>query len=288
MWGAIIDFVGKQGPLDFVPNLFDTVVSIGDRIEQRNQLDLENQFAFDNRDYERALQQQIFDREDTAYSRSIYDMMNSGLSPLSMSGTNNSGAVVTQTNSPNKNINYSPINAAGMMRGLTDTLIAIEENNRQQALAENTIAFNSAQVSKMLADTTRSDQQQIIDFELNNQRIANDYKLGLFDLMLKNEELVNDKQFKNLQLDLQRDIFESERYYRGLAHKMEVDKFENQKILENFSKSLQLNDLFLRNDDLKFRKDVHSDSMKVESDKLFYEGIRNLIDIGGIFYGSGR
>lgn len=70
-----------------------------DKTNQMNK-DIANQnlaFQRENLDYQKALQQQIFEREDTAYQRTVEDMRAAGLSPLSMSGTNQAGqAIQTQ------------------------------------------------------------------------------------------------------------------------------------------------------------------------------------------------
>lgn len=58
-------------------------------------------FQREQQDYEEALQKQIFEREDTSYQRTVADMKASGLNPLSMGGTNGSGAVVGRTASNN-------------------------------------------------------------------------------------------------------------------------------------------------------------------------------------------
>lgn len=48
-------------------------------------------------EYNKALQKQIFDREDTSYQRTKNDMLAAGLNPLSMQGTNGSGEVISQS-----------------------------------------------------------------------------------------------------------------------------------------------------------------------------------------------
>lgn len=59
-------------------------------------------FQRENLDYLKALQQKIFDREDSSYSRTVADMRAAGLNPLTMSGTNQAGSVVP-TNALNNN-----------------------------------------------------------------------------------------------------------------------------------------------------------------------------------------
>lgn len=51
-------------------------------------------FQRENLDYTKALQQQLFQREDSSYQRTVNDMRQAGLSPLSMNGTNGSGEAI--------------------------------------------------------------------------------------------------------------------------------------------------------------------------------------------------
>lgn len=50
------------------------------------------EFIEGERDYQRALQQQIFDREDTAFSRQASDLASIGINPLSQGSLNGAGA----------------------------------------------------------------------------------------------------------------------------------------------------------------------------------------------------
>lgn len=51
-------------------------------------------FQKDNLAYQKELQQQVFDREDSSYQRTAEDMQKAGLNPLMMSGTNGAGSVI--------------------------------------------------------------------------------------------------------------------------------------------------------------------------------------------------
>lgn len=66
--------------------------------EYAKQID-ERNFQFDIQKWEadQQLQQQIFEREDTSYQRTVNDMRNAGLNPLAMNGTNGAGGVVSTT-----------------------------------------------------------------------------------------------------------------------------------------------------------------------------------------------
>lgn len=51
-------------------------------------------FQRENLDYQKQLQQTIFDREDTSYQRTVDDMSSAGLNPLTMNGTNGAGEAI--------------------------------------------------------------------------------------------------------------------------------------------------------------------------------------------------
>lgn len=85
------------------------------------------QFQKDKLDYDKALQQQIFDREDTSYQRTVDDMRKAGLSPLTMNSTNGSGSVVTTT-APYNDMKYeNPYE----MKAPTTEAVKMEKANLQ-------------------------------------------------------------------------------------------------------------------------------------------------------------
>lgn len=68
-------------------------------------------FQREKLDYEKQLQQQIFEREDTAYQRSAQDAQSVGINPMAMTGLNGSGEVVPTT-LPQSNVDYSQFGMA--------------------------------------------------------------------------------------------------------------------------------------------------------------------------------
>lgn len=67
------------------------------------------QFQREKLAYDKQLQQQIFQREDTAYQRTADDMRAAGLNPLSMNGTNGAGEAI-QTTAPQSDITSGQLN----------------------------------------------------------------------------------------------------------------------------------------------------------------------------------
>lgn len=269
---------------------FDIAFNLFDRFKRTEQQEFENEFVMDESDYNKALQQQIFDREDTAYSRTVNDMMNAGLSPLAMTGTNDSGSVVGNMSPPSNNMDFNPMNAAGMLRSLQEMALARDENKRQQALSENTIAFNNAQIGKFLGDSLRADKQQLLDWQINSAKINNDYKLGMFDLLLTKEKNLSDKQLSELRLDLERDIANNNKIYQSQLVQNEKSRIDNEKMMNDWRKSMDVEYLLLDQDEQMLKSRMHDNQMSVEQDKLFYQGIDSLIKAGSelLNFGSRR
>lgn len=274
--------------LGFGLGLGDFIINEGKNTDNRLNMLWQQEFAEENRDYAQALQQQIFDREDTSYNRTINDMMNSGLSPLAMSQTNGSGSVVSMPSTPNGQMSYTPSNLAGLMRGAQEMMLAREENDRQQALAENTIQFNASQINKMIGDSVRADNQQYIDWQLNNQKIMNDYKLSLWDLALKDKDIMtNDKQ-KSLQLDLEREIANNNKAHQDALIKLQTQQLQEEKVNKAFNRSLEMNKHLLNQDAFQLQRAKHNDNMKLQNELLEQGYLKILQSIGSDLIKVGR
>lgn len=97
----------------------------------------------ENFDYQKALQERIFDREDTAYQRTVNDMRQAGLNPLAMNGTNGSGEAIAtsplQQEAPQsqKISNMAKImgDLIGTMNGIQNYQVGISYGKEQEAKA---------------------------------------------------------------------------------------------------------------------------------------------------------
>lgn len=125
-------------------------------------------FAEDERDYQRQLQQQIFDREDTAIERQYQQLMKLGINPLSqnMSGLG-SGSVVSQPTSAvadepamsarggtalhDDRQAFSPLSALGGFFELANSIDGLYGNSINRDLLAQQRDFNSlrAQLQQM-------------------------------------------------------------------------------------------------------------------------------------------
>lgn len=111
-------------------------------------------FQQKNLDYQMALQQQIFDREDTSYQRTASDMRSAGLNPLSMKSTNGSGSVVP-TQAPQKQ--FEAVNSIPLIT---------------QALSElNSLSVGQAQRDNINAQTKALElENSFKEWELGNRK----------------------------------------------------------------------------------------------------------------------
>lgn len=135
-----------------------------------------------NLDYQMALQQEIFNREDTAYSRTAQDMRQVGLNSLSMKGTNGSGSVVP-TQAPKKE--FEAINSMPLIISALNEL--------------NSLSVGQAQRDNINAQTRNINAQtSSMEFEHNFQkRIRNhrEYQYAL-DTFYKDIDL-QDKTYNH-------------------------------------------------------------------------------------------
>ena len=133
-----------------------------------------------NLDYQMALQEKIFNREDTSYSRTARDMRSAGLSPLTMQGTNGAGSVVP-TQAPQKQ--FESVNAIPL---ITEALGEINSLSVGQAQRDNINAQTKKQEleNKLLEETYNSrkngENARNNSDVLNYRRSERDYEVEKF------------------------------------------------------------------------------------------------------------
>lgn len=149
-------------------------------------------------EYNKALQEQMFEREDTSYQRTAQDMMNAGLNPLSMQGTNGAGEAIAQT-APQNQMQYqqSPAieksNVANTMMQAANELFS-----NMQDLQNGTIQRDKLRQEKKYAEY---------------DHIVNALEQGFYWDSEKNDWSFDDEQF--------------EKYLNSIYSKTEADIAEN-------------------------------------------------------------
>lgn len=177
--GQAFDFIKGMGQ-NFGNGIKGLFSNIGKGIEKvwndftgitNNERNLE--FQRENLDYQKAIQQEIFNREDTANQRTVQDMRLSGLNPLSMSGTNGAGEVVG-TNS-----------------------MESQKTSDLQAVSQILNVINQISTTRSNA-TLSSAQSNLINAQADNQRIKNIYENDILSKTLEGIDFSNTgKRFEN-------------------------------------------------------------------------------------------
>lgn len=128
-----------------------------------NQQIAEQNLAFqrENFEYQKALQQKIFDREDSAYQRTVADMRQAGLSPLMMNGTNGAGEAIQTEPLHNdfqmqdKGVLQVASEAVQMLSGLQGVKRQILENDYLNKTLDDRVNFQKFQT--LLSEYEQSD-----------------------------------------------------------------------------------------------------------------------------------
>ena len=195
---------------------------------QQAQLALENERYIENRDYQRALQQKVFEREDTAIQRASLDAQKAGFSPLTVAGNGSaSGALVGSSYQAPSNgqVSFTPIDTLAMVRGLQEMSIAQDANERAERATDADIAFKQAQLDN------------------ETQRIG-------FDFMLRNAEMFNNYQLASEELRQRGAEFDWNKTKWGKEFEWQQKKWSDEQ--DNFSKRLLLDVEKMRQDNMQF------------------------------------
>lgn len=224
----------------------------------------------DERDYNRALQQQIFEREDTAYSRAVNDMLNAGLSPVSASSAN-SGAVVSTPSRSASQIN--PTELLALQREVQNGYLASEESNRQQALAESQISFTGQQIDKMIGDSAREDKRLAINALQQETKMYLDYNLAMEDLKEKGKSREQNLAIAKMQNNLQERIFENDKLMQSFGRNLQQSQYELEARKQAFAEQQALRQYF-------FDLDKENAKIALEAEKIEQDYLRQLSDIG--------
>lgn len=185
--------------------------------EQRRLNNFEMREYLDKKDYDRALQERVFEREDTAMQRSLQDFTEAGFSPLSALGqTANAGAIVSTPSAPSLNAPSAP-DLSGMYGAIDHMVTAGHEAG--------------ARVSTFLSQMA----QQQHEVNMENLRFAN-----ALDQLTEGHK--NQKEVVKLESDLREGSAEAQ-HLRELEKISKTNEFQKTmaEFQANLSKYLQTN-----------------------------------------------
>lgn len=167
------------GTSDSAPGIFGNPTSAWDQFKNGKtniiNRDIANQnlqFQRENLDYQKALQERIFDREDTNYQRTVNDMRQAGLNPLTMNGTNGAGEAIATTPLHNdfqmqdKGTGTVISDLIGMMNSMQNYQIGISYGKEQEAKAKSAEAQAKIDLATAMNKIEESDLDTITKREM--------------------------------------------------------------------------------------------------------------------------
>lgn len=212
---------------------------------KRSDTQWEREQYLENRDYERALQQQIFEREDTAIQRAVQDAGKAGLSPLSVAGGNGAGAgaIVGATQAPTSQQatfnQLSPIDVMGFMRSMQEMAIAQDANERAEKEVNAAIAFQNASLAlereKFGMDFALKNAEMFNNLQMSDKRLKQEADLANSRLAWDKHRFDIESKLANAQLEWDKSKFYRERLdwtrqftREGVWRNEDIQRFENQ------------------------------------------------------------
>lgn len=167
------------GTSDSAPGIFGNPTSAWDQFKNgktniinKDIADQNLQFQRENLDYQKALQERIFDREDTSYQRTVNDMRQAGLNPLAMNGTNGAGEAIATEPLHNdyqmQDVGTGTVisDLIGMMNSMQNYQIGVSYGKEQEAKARSAEAQAKVDLATAMNKIEESDLDTIKKREL--------------------------------------------------------------------------------------------------------------------------
>lgn len=188
---------------------------------KRSDTKWEREQYLENRDYERALQQQIFEREDTAIQRAVQDAGKAGFSPLSVAGGNGAGAgaIVGMTQAPTSQQatfnQVSPVDVMGFIRSMQEMAIAQDANERAEKEVNASIAFQNASLAlereKFGMDFALKNAEMFNNLQMSDKRLKQEANLANARLAWDKSRFDRESKLANSRLEWDKSKFNRER-----------------------------------------------------------------------------
>lgn len=163
-----------------------------------------NEQYIESRDYDRALQQQIFNREDTSITRAVQDATSAGFSPLAALGMPaSSGSVVSSSSAPGSMVSNNQANLSVPNLRANDY---------------GSLAQSGSQIAQMLAtsfESRKAQDNQVFLTEMQLAKMANEAGL----------DRLHESMMKNLEHDFLRNQSNVE-HYRQMMYKLSDQDFQ--------------------------------------------------------------
>lgn len=183
------------------------------------------QYQRELQEYNKALQERIFNREDTAYQRTKKDMLEAGLNPLTMQGINGAGEAIAlsplnnsynaQMGSPMQAHQNIKANHMGSISTIAPQLLSVIQgvnSLKSGQLQRDSIALENDR--KSIENYILARRYGIDYSEYNGSKYGNRYKM----------KIPNDKK---TQVITDQDYWEAGDKQREIKHKIETGRYDS-------------------------------------------------------------
>lgn len=141
--------------------IFSSIANLGATAmanQANRDINLQNiHFQEKNLEYQKDLQQQIFEREDTAYQRKVNDLIAAGINPaVAANGSGSSAGAIVNTQAPHNDMRYqAPQFNLGSVIDTLKSLKQIASIDEQTNVAKQQAEYLSSLKKKADAETTK-------------------------------------------------------------------------------------------------------------------------------------
>ena len=208
-------------------------------------------FQKENLDYQKSLQQQIFDREDTAYQRKVQDLIKAGINPaVAATGSGSPAGSIVSTQAPHNDMKYQApqINLGSVI----DTLKSIKQLSTIEEQANV-----ARQQAAYLASLKKKADAETVKISFDN------------DFFTKSQE----DKLKKIRFETDMMMYQSEMMSRqNDLNKIGYNFSLGNSIINNFKSSNAplLQELQINQDLLKFKKELSKQNVKkIKMDNSF-------------------
>lgn len=188
-------------------------------------------FQRENFDYQKALQERIFAREDSSYQRTVNDMRAAGLSPLTMNGTNGAGEALQTSpigeglSAPQMNYQHTDM---GNLNAISSVLGAVQNFRSANASIDNIVADTE---SKQFANDVAplSFAVQLAGEILGNKSISADIRNKTADYGLKlldSSAKALDNKFNEETFDFRKNLLSTQSSMASRANSRDKSAFD--------------------------------------------------------------
>lgn len=172
--------------LSGVGNLVDAGTNIANSVNAKKNAEKNLQFSKEQYEYQKRLQQTIFDREDNAVQRRVADLKAAGLSPVLAAGSGAGAGQAVSTVAPHAETPEINVGLGQKVQSVLDAMSAIEQIKKQKV--ENSLV--QAQKSYYDSQSAKVEQEKTNLETINaGQQIKNES--DLLDLNYAKESGIN-------------------------------------------------------------------------------------------------